>query len=155
MRAQQVVAPTMGAGAALLTLDYHGGPVWLLIAAVLLSLGFGMLSSAGRAQDREEAKRVSLVNAGALCVLAFVVVFTFDLGVSSSAGTALTIGLMGTKALQLAERHWLAKFPGTALTREELAQELGDDRARTQAALSEMQARMRDEFGEGQDNAND
>ena len=151
MRAEHVVAPTMGAGAALLTADYHGAPAWLLIAAVTLSLGFGMLSSAGRAQDRAEAKRVSLVNAGALCVLAFAVVFKFDLDLASSAMAALMIGLMGTKALQIAERRWLAKFPGATLTREELAQELGDNRARTQAAISEMQAQIRDRMGEKPD----
>ena len=151
MRAEHVVAPTMGAGAALLTLDYHGGPVWLLIAAVTLSLGFGMLSSAGRAQDRQEAKRVSLVNAGALCVLAFGVVFKFDLDLASSAMAALMIGLMGTKALQMAERYWSAKFPSTALTREELDQALGDNRARTQAALLELRGHIRDKMGEGPD----
>ena len=151
MRGQQVAAPALGAGAALLTQDYQGGPVWLLIVAVTLSLGFGMLSSAGRAADRTEARRVSLINAGALCVLAFGVVFKFNLDLPSAAMASLVIGLMGTKALQIAERYWLAKFPGTALTREELAQELGDNRARTQAALSEMQAQIRDRMGEKPD----
>ena len=151
MRAEQVVAPAMGAGAALLTQDYHGGPVWLLIGAVTLSLGFGMLSSAGRAQDRAEATRISLVNAGALCVLAFATVFKFDMDVASSAMAALVIGLLGTKALQIAERYWISKVPGVTLTREELAQELGDNRARTQAAISEIQAQIRDRIGERPD----
>ena len=148
MRAEQAVAPAMGAGAALLTQDYHGAPAWLLIGAVTLSLGFGMLSSAGRAVDRAEATRVSLVNAGALCVMAFGTVFKFNLDLPSSAMAALMIGLLGTKALQLAERYWLAKFPGTALTREELEQALGDNRARTQAAISEIVVQLREEAGE-------
>ena len=104
-----------------------------------------MLSSAGRAQDRVEARRVSLVNAGALCVLAFFTVFRFDLDLKSSAMAALMIGLMGTKALQMAERYWLVRFPSVALVGEGL----DDDQVAMKAAILKLQEQLREEFRGG------
>lgn len=103
-------APALGALSGLLLIDHAGLPLWFIICAITISLGFGMWSAAIRPSDpeeRAERTRTSKGNAGALWILSCTAVWIGNLNLPGAMMTALVLGLLGTRALEAIERNWL------------------------------------------------
>ncbi len=115
VRGVETGAPALGAIAGLMLIDHHGVPVWFLVLALTISLGFGMWSAAIRPRDpneRAERARIAKGNAGALWVMACTSVWLGDLGLPGAMMTALVLGLLGTRALESVEKRWLDTMGG-------------------------------------------
>ena len=115
VRGVETGAPALGAIAGLMLIDHHGVPIWFLVIALTISLGFGMWSAAIRPRDpneRAERTRIAKGNAGALWVMACTSVWLGDLGLPGAMMTALVLGLLGTRALEMVEKRWLNNMEG-------------------------------------------
>ena len=136
--------------------------VWWLIF-VPLGLTLGWLARAGRMvgdrrswADIRRDMLVSFLIGGANGVIAALIIWRFDLTYLPGLAVAFVCAFGGVQSLDtgvLWGKRQVDKWTGNdrAMTREEFAQELGDNRARTQAALSEMQAQMKERMGEAGD----
>jgi hypothetical protein len=114
-----------------------------------ISCLFGMLSSASRIPMAPglSATRIVLMNGGAVWIAAFSLAAFTEAKMASAALIGLGVGLAGTKALEVIEAGALALAQRVSgkqpVTKEEVAQIIGDLRNDTQAAVSDINVRTR------------
>lgn len=154
---EKIAPPLFGTLTGFLLAGHMGLPRWAFIVAVSISLLFGILASMGREGDRRVTPRNAVFNAGALWVVACAGTFRLELGLEIGAIFALSVGLLGSRALEVVERaglsgiDWLLRKLGdptkAAVTHEELASALGEQADKTQAAISEQAVERKREQG--------
>lgn len=109
----QAAAPVGLGTIAGLTAASQQGPWWLTLSAITASLMFGLVAAAGQSQDqnhRQEARRLAMVNAGALWLLCVAIAMGSRLGIETTILLSLGIGFAGSRPLR-----WLVR----TLLREE------------------------------------
>jgi hypothetical protein len=126
------------------------GGVATTALATAMSCAFGMLSSLSRVQAARghSAIKALAMNAGAVWLTAFVAAVKLHADLPGAVLIGLGVGLAGTTALEAVERGTLALIARVAgapvVTHKQLDERLGDERNRTQAALSEGRVVVRD-----------
>lgn len=154
---ERAAAPVLGTLTGFLLAERAGVPTWLFVVIISMSMLFGILASMGREGERRVTPKQAVFNGGALWVLTCAITFKMDFGIEVSAIFALAMGLLGAQALEVVERFgiglldWLlrrlvdpARHP---VTRKELDERIGDERNRSQAAMSEQAMKGRRDDG--------